>query len=96
MTTPSAVGTPTAGETFSLNCSLSGITDPVIYQWINSNGTQLTNVSQLEFSPLLASHGGLYTCQATLGGVIVEGNATVEVSRKCLWLLGYVRSFTHL
>ena len=86
MITPSAVGTPTAGETFSLNCSVSGTTDPATYQWINSNGTQLSNVDQLVFSRLLASDAGLYTCQATVGGVMVEGTATVNVSRKCFYM----------
>ena len=81
-------GTPTAGETFSLNCSLSGTTDPVTYQWINSNGTQLSNVSQLMFSPLLASHVGVYTCQATVGSVVVEGSATVSISRECFYTSG--------
>ena len=87
MITPSATGTPTAGEIFSLNCSVSGTTDPVTYQWFEgpaSNGTQLSNVNQLEFSPLLASDAGLYTCQATVGSVMVEGTVTVEIIRKFL------------
>ena len=85
MITPSAVDTPTAGETYSLDCSVSGTTDPVTYQWFEgpaSSGTQLSSVSQLEFSPLRASDAGLYTCQATVGGVMVEGTTTVTISRK--------------
>ena len=89
MIASSAVGTLTAGETFSLNCSVSGTTDPATYQWFEgpaSNGTQLTNVSQLEFSPLRASDAGLYTCQTTVGGMVVEGSTTVTVSRKCFYM----------
>ena len=77
------VGIPTAGETYSLDCSVSGTFDPsTIYQWFDGNGTQLANGSQLQFSPLRASDAGTYTCQATLEGVEVEGNTTVNVSRK--------------
>ena len=86
MITPT--GTSTAGETFSLNCSVNGTTDPTTYQWFEgtaNSGTQLINVSQLEFSPLRASHTGLYTCQATVGGVMVEGTTTVEVNRECFY-----------
>ena len=94
MITPSAVDTPTAGETFSLNCSLSGTTDPVTYQWFEgpvSSGTQLSSVSQLEFSPLRASDAGLYTCQATVGGVMVEGTTTVTISRKFFDTSSYIK-----
>ena len=75
-------GTSTAGQTYSLGCSLTGATDTVTYQWLDSNGIQLTNDNQLEFPLLRASDGGLYTCRATVGGVMVEQSATVNVSRK--------------
>ena len=77
--------TPTAGQTYSLRCSLTGATDTVTYQWLDSNGTQLTNDSQLEFPLLRASDGGLYTCRATVAGMVVEQSATVNVSRKLSW-----------
>ena len=80
--TPSAVDTPTAGQTFSLNCTVTGITNPAIYQWFDNNGTQLATVSELQFSPLRVSDAGLYTCQATVGGVMLENSATVNVNRK--------------
>ena len=92
MITPFVADTPTAGETFSLNCSISGTTDPVTYQWFEgpaSSGTQLSSVSQLEFSPLRASDAGLYTCQVTVGYMIVEGTTTVEVSRKCFYMYNF-------
>ena len=77
-------GTPTAGETFSLNCSVTGTDDSATYQWFDSNGTQLINISQLQFSPLRASEGGAYSCRATVRGVVVEGTATVTVNCKYL------------
>ena len=75
-------GTSTAGQTYSLDCSLTGTADIVTYQWLDSNGTQLTNVSQLEFSLLRASDIGLYTCLATVGGVVVMETSTVNVNCK--------------
>jgi hypothetical protein len=78
--TVTSTGTPTAGETFSLDCSVSGIDDPVTYQWFDNNGTQLTNTSQLRFSPLRVSEGGDYTCRATVRGVVVEETTTVNVN----------------
>jgi hypothetical protein len=78
--TVTPIGTPTAGETFSLDCSVSGIDDTATYQWFDSDGTQLTNTSELQFSPLRASEGGVYTCQATVRGVVVEETTTVNVN----------------
>ena len=93
MITPS--GTPTAGEIFSLNCSVSGTTDPTTYQWFEgsaSSGTQLTNVSQLEFPPLRASDAGLYTCQAinSMGGVVMKGSITLSINRKTNTIIFYL------
>ena len=77
-------GTPTAGDTFSLDCSVTRMDDSAIYQWFDSNGTQLVNISQLQFSPLRASEGGAYTCRATVRGVVAEGTATITVICKYL------------
>ena len=94
-------GSPTSGETFSLECSLmhmtNGTSDNATFQWMKGppdNRTQLTSdgsmtinstssVSELLFTPLRASHGGLYTCQVTVVDVAsVEKNTTVQVIRK--------------
>ena len=77
-------GTSTAGETYSLVCIVTGTTDAAIYQWLDSNGTQLTSSSQLEFSPLLASDAGTYTCRVTVGSVMVESSNTLEINCKLL------------
>ena len=42
----SPTGTLTAGQTYSLDCSVSGTTDPVTYQWFegpSNNQTSLTS-----------------------------------------------------
>ena len=87
MITPTSVGTLTTGQAYSLNCSLTGITDTAVtYQWFKrlpSNGTQLTNTHQLQFSSLRASDAGLYTCRATLNSVEIEETTTVTITRKC-------------
>ena len=82
--TLSIAGTPTAGETYSLNCSVSGTSNPATYQWFDNNGSQLANTSQLRFSPLRASDAGMYTCRATVEGVVLEGSATVDINCKYL------------
>ena len=93
---------PMAGQTYSLECSVSGTRDSATFQWLEGptdNRTQLTtdgsrtinstsSVSQLQFSPLRASHGGQYTCQATVMGVVLERSANVVVDGKyCMFSL---------
>ena len=94
MITPS--GNSTAGQTYSLDCSVTGTSDPATYRWFEGpadNRTALTGdasrvissnptSSQLQFSTLLASHTGTYTCQASIENVIVEGTQTVVVNCK--------------
>jgi hypothetical protein len=85
--TPTSIAT-TAGQAYSLNCSLTGITDvSVTYQWFKglaSNGTQVAITHQLQFSSLRASDAGFYTCRATLNStsVEIEKTATVTINRK--------------
>ena len=84
---------PIAGEIFSLECSLNGMSDSATFQWLKGspdNRTQLTSdssltiistssVSELLFSPLRASHGGLYTCQVTVEEATIEETTSVHV-----------------
>ena len=55
------------------------------------NGESITNSSSkmvfsnssltlLEFSPLQAFHAGVYTCKATVNGVVAEHSASVIVN----------------
>ena len=94
--TPS--GSPTAGETYSLECSatVSGISDVPSYQWLvgqsdnrqplNNDNSVTVNSNMVQFSTLRTSHGGMYTCQVSVGGLTVETSMTVEIGRKCVVL----------
>ena len=89
-------GTLIAGNSFTLKCSVNGINEPVGFQWLGppNNQTLMTDqsnsrtvstnstVALLQFSPLQASHSGLYTCQATVRDTVVEESISVEVNRK--------------
>ena len=93
MIIPTSVGTPTAGQAYSLNCYLTEVTGMVTYQWFKglaSNETQVTNTHQLEFSSLRASDAGLYTCRATLDSVEIEETTTVTITRKCCNVLSLI------
>ena len=89
--TITTIGSPTAGDYYSLKCSVSGTSDAASYQWFGPNGESITNSSSrmvfsnssltlLEFSPLQAFHAGLYTCRATVNGIVVENSASVTVN----------------
>ena len=95
-----------AGGAYSFECSatLSGTSDTPTYKWLvgpPDNRTQVNNgssititsdstVSQLQFTTLMTSHGGLYTCQVTVGGVMAEITNTVEVGGKYLIVCGFI------
>ena len=73
-------GIPTAGQRYSLTCSVSGaegLNDTTItYQWTKNNGTQTqveTNSNTLSFSPLRLSDAGEYTCE-----IIVISNSLIK------------------
>ena len=98
--TPS--GSPTAGETYSLQCSatVSGTSDtPVLsYQWLvgpsdnrqplNNDSSITVNSNSVQFSSLRTSHGGMYTCRVTVGGLVMEGSSMVVIRRKLfLWYM---------
>ena len=93
--TPSS-GSPTAGETYSLVCSatVSGTSDTPVpsYQWLVgpsdnrqplNNGNSITvNSNMVQFSTLKTSHGGMYTCQVTVGDLVMKAASTVQIRRK--------------
>ena len=76
-------GMSTAGQMYTLTCSVDVPGTPSI-QWQYSNGSVVTNgggitvsAGVLTFNPLLTSHGGEYTCQATA--------ETPSVIRTAMW-----------
>ena len=89
--TPS--GTNTAGETYSLVCSVTvtGSIDQLTITWLDPVNntvpsemvTTTGNMSTLTFDPLVISHAGTYTCRATLGDDVQTATVTVTVQSKC-------------
>ena len=81
----------TAGQPFSVECSFqvpANLTRPPTVQWLNSAGSVVSETDPLIFSPLLTSHGGVYTCNVTisipeLNITLTEyGNTTILVQSK--------------
>ena len=80
-------GANTAGETYSLVCSVTviGLNDQPTITWLDSmNNTvpsEMVNttgsMSTLTFNPLSASHAGNYTCRAAIATI-----ATLRVSEE--------------
>ena len=71
-----------------MECSVNG--SEATFQWFDSLGNVITSggskivttsssVSQLRFSPLHQSHGGNYTCKASISGVIDSKFAVLSV-----------------
>ncbi len=56
-----------------------------------SEGTQMnagtTFTLTLTFSPLFTSHGGVYTCQSTVGSGAVNKTAMTTVSVQSKWVI---------
>ena len=80
-----------AGETFTLECSVSGTIDIVIFQWLAEQGTPvvsdgsrtITNSasgSYLHFGTLQQSHEGTYTCNATIDGAAESKSINLSVN----------------
>ena len=72
----SLIGSPTAGENYTLECSANG--SMVTFEWLgpldgrtpvaNTSSISITSnstTSQLQFRPLQQSHNGSYSCRAT-------------------------------
>ena len=53
-------------------------------QWAHSNGTVLSNNADLTFDPLKTSHGGEYSCSATISipqlGITLRGSSTTQLT----------------
>ena len=89
-------GNNTAGETFSLQCSVNG-GHSAQFQWFNESEIDITGQDStiitsshsssniLEFSPLHQLHGGTYTCSANVSGTVVL--KSVELSVKGIMLV---------
>lgn len=83
-----SVDTPTAGESYSLTCTLSRSEACLLgymasYQW-QKDGNILANETAvvLSFSPFRLSHGGRYTCEVTVGNTMFSDNRELTIARK--------------
>ena len=84
-------GTGTAGESYSLECTVtvSGSNDQPTITWLMgpmnnqmmvSSGVETTgSMSTLTFDPLAISHAGTYTCRGTLGSAVDSESTTITV-----------------
>ena len=91
----SATGVPTAGEEYTLTCSVNVSAGTPSIQWQYSNGSNVTTGGDitvgsqetsgtvttltLTFNPLLTSHGGEYICRSVVQET-VERTAMVDVT----------------
>ena len=83
------LGTGTAGESYSLECTvtMTGSTvDLPAITWLDPMNNPITSgvettgsMSTLTFNPLAASHFGTYTCTATLGSAMDSASTTITV-----------------
>ena len=75
------IGSSTAGENYTLQCSINGTNEPATFQWLKgslNNKLMMTpgmsiiinsnsSITQLQFQPLhQQSHNGSYCCNATI------------------------------
>ena len=90
-------GTNTAGETYSLVCSVTvtGSTDTPTITWLDPMISQVPSemvsttgsMSTLTFDPLSASYAGTYTCIAAVGGEVYTDVKEVTVQSELLIVL---------
>ena len=89
-----ASGTATAGERYTLRCTITvtGSDDQPTITWlmgpmdnqmmISSGVVTTSSMSTLTFNPLSASHAGAYTCRAILGSAMDSASRTIAVQSK--------------
>ncbi len=74
------IGTPELGDTYSLTCTVEGVSGSPTIQWFGPSGSEITTgvststllTSTLTFTNLALSDAGEYTCRSTLSGVVRE------------------------
>ena len=87
-------GVPTAGQTYSLTCSVETVPHLVVepnIEWTKLDGSMVSVSSGysllLNFDPLMASHGNLYTCRASVDitdiNVSLSGEKSIELIVTC-------------
>ena len=87
MSTPSATvsdggATPTAGQSYSLTCTVSRADDlDTSYQW-SRNGVDINGETSatLSFPSLSLSYAGSYICEVTVSSTLLDGGTTAVAS----------------
>ena len=85
---------PTVGEIYTLECSVTGSTDQPTITWLDDGGeisdtTRMVSATtvnpsgnystNLTFTPLMASDAGMFMCRATLGDAMQTASKDVTV-----------------
>ena len=101
-------GNSTAGQSYSINCSATVVPGLVVEPQLEIDFSNLTLASDNSsvghtFSPLKTSHGGQYTCTATInipqsGITTLNQSATwnITVASECVCLISATSSFLSL
>ncbi len=74
------MGVPATTETYSLTCTVEGVSGSPTIQWFGPGGSEISTgvsfptslTSTLNFMDLSLSDAGEYTCRSTLTGVVRE------------------------
>ena len=72
-------GTPTAGQSYTLTCSVSGAS-VTTYQWRKDGSVlQGETTEMLSFSPLRLSDAGQYTCEVTVNSMTLTDDVDISI-----------------
>ena len=76
-------GTPTAGQSYTLTCSISGANNVNTYQWEKDDSViQGETTEMLSFSSLRLSHAEQYTCEVILEGNMFSNTRAITLQSK--------------
>ena len=78
--------TPTAGQSYTLTCSVSGTSVPT-YQWRKDGSVIQGETTELLSSPLRLSDAGQYTCEVTVNSMTLTDDKNVVIMSKISKLL---------
>ena len=84
----------TSGQPLTLTCNYSvprNLATAPTMQWVHYNGTVLSNNADLTFDSLKTSHGGEYSCNATISipqlDLRLQGSNTTQLTVQSEWQL---------
>ncbi len=97
------IGTLAFGGTYSLTCTVEGVSGSPTTQWFGPGGSVITTgvssptplTSTLTFMDLALSDAGEYTCRSTISGVVREVVEIVMLQSKFLIHIGLLLLFQY-